>query len=273
MKVAILAGGRGTRLLGGETAHPKALFEIGGRPIIWHIMNLYAAGGMSDFLLLLGYKANEIVDYFVNRLPFEGRDLRLSVGGTSQPAFLTAEDADEWNVTLCHTGLNSEKGERLRRIREYVVDDDCFMATYGDGLADLDPRALADFHRAHGKTATLTAIRTRSQFGHVMLDDGGQVMEMRENPLLPDWINGGFFVFSREIFDWLEPDDPLETGCLRRLAEAGELVAYRHDGFWACMDTYKDNLRLNELWERGEAPWVKPSRAEGERERGADGDV
>lgn len=269
MKVAILAGGRGTRLLGGESAHPKALFEIGGRPIIWHIMKIYAAAGMTDFLLLLGYKADEIVDYFVNRLPFQGRDLRLNVGGTSQPLFVGGEQTGEWNVTLCHTGLNSEKGERLRRIRQYVEGDDCFMATYGDGLIDLDLRVLAGFHRAHGKVATVTAIRSRSQFGHIMLDDGGRVSQMRENPLLPDWINGGFFVFDRAIFDWLEPNDPLETGCLRRLAEAGELVAYRHEGFWACMDTYKDNLRLNELWERGEAPWGR--RSGGEGESGGDG--
>ena len=268
MKVAILAGGRGTRLLGGESAHPKALFEIGGRPIIWHIMNLYAAAGMTDFLLLLGYKADEIVEYFVNRLPFQGRDLRLTIGNGIEPHFAREEEAPRWNVSLCHTGLNSEKGERIRRIRAEVEDDDCFMVTYGDGLIDLDLRVLVDYHRACGKVATLTAIRARSQFGHVMLDDsGGTVTEMVENPLLPDWINGGFFIFSREIFDWLEPNDTLETGCLRRLAAAGQLAAYRHEGFWACMDTYKDNLRLNELWESGQAPWRRPGVGEG----GSDG--
>jgi len=257
MKVAILAGGRGTRLLGGEGAHPKALFEIGGRPIIWHIMNIFAAAGMADFLMLLGYKADEIVDYFVNRLPYQGRDLRLTLGNGIEPHFLDDEPAASWHVTLCHTGLDSEKGERIRRIRPQVEADDCFMVTYGDGLIDLDLRVLADFHRSHGKIATMTAIRARSQFGHVTVANDGRITEMRENPPLPDWINGGFFVFSREVFDWLEPNDPLETGCLRRLAEAGELVAYRHEGFWACMDTYKDTLRLNELWERGEAPWAR----------------
>lgn len=257
MKVAILAGGRGTRLLGAESAHPKALFEIGGRPIIWHIMNIYAAAGMTDFLLLLGYKADEVVDYFVNRLPFQGRDLRLTIGNGIEPHFADEQAAPRWDVTLCHTGAESEKGERIRRIRSHVEADDCFMVTYGDGLSDLDLRDLAHFHRSHGKVATLTAIRARSQFGHVMLDGTGSVTAMRENPLLPDWINGGFFVFSRGIFDWLEPNDPLETGCLRRLAEAGQLAAYRHEGFWACMDTYKDNLRLNEAWESGQAPWAR----------------
>ena len=263
MRIAILAGGRGTRLLGGESAHPKALFEIGGRPIIWHIMNLYAAAGMTDFLLLLGYKADEIVDYFVNRLPFQGRDLHLTIGNGVEPQFVHEDQPPRWDVTLCHTGLDSEKGERIRRIRGQVEADDCFMVTYGDGLTDLDLRVLADFHRASGKVATLTAIRARSQFGHVMLDDTGLVSEMVENPALPDWINGGFFVFSPEIFDWLEPDDPLETGCLRRLAAAGQLAAYRHEGFWACMDTYKDNLRLNELWASGRAPWRRLVSLEG----------
>lgn len=264
MKIAILAGGRGTRLLGGESAHPKALFEVGGRPIIWHIMNIYAAAGMTDFLLLLGYKADEIVDYFVNRLPWQGRDVRLTLGNGVAPQFVHEDQATDWNVTLCHTGLDSEKGERIRQIRSHVADDDCFMVTYGDGLTDLDLGRLVAFHRESGKVATLTAVRARSQFGHVRLDETGTVTEMVENPALPDWINGGFFVFSREIFDWLEPNDPLETGCLRRLAAAGQLAAYRHEGFWACMDTYKDNLRLNELWESGLAPWRRPAGAAGD---------
>jgi glucose-1-phosphate cytidylyltransferase len=255
MKVAILAGGRGTRLLGGEASHPKALFEVGGRPIVWHIMNIYAAAGFTDFLMLLGYKADEITDYFVNRLPFQGRDVQLGFGGAAPQCLSMGAEAD-WSVTLCQTGLNSEKGERIRRIQRYLGDDENFMVTYGDGLTNLDLRALLDFHVSHGKIATMTAIRARSQFGHVEVGEDGQVREMLENPLLPDWINGGFFVFRREIFDCLEPNDTLETGCFRRLAAEGELMAYRHEGFWACMDTYKDNLRLNELWDSGQAPWA-----------------
>lgn len=257
MKVAILAGGRGTRLLGGESSHPKALFEIGGRPIIWHIMNIYGAAGYRDFLLLLGYKADEVVDYFVNRLPFQGRDLRVKISEQASPELLDGGPQTDWSVTLCHTGLDAEKGERIRMARKYLADDEDFMVTYGDGLIDLDPRVLMDFHRSHGKIATVTAIRARSQFGHVEVGENGQVRQMRENPMLPEWINGGFFVFNRRIFDCLEPNDPLETGCLRRLAEVGELMAYRHEGFWACMDTYKDNLRLNDLWDGGQAPWAR----------------
>ncbi len=257
MKIAIFAGGRGTRLMGGESAHPKALYEIGGRPIIWHIMSLYAAAGMTDFLILLGYKGEEIVDYFVNRLAFAERDVQLTIGAEAKMQFLGEAPKTLWTITLCHTGVDSEKGERLRRARPYLENEEIFMATYGDGLIDLDLRVLVDFHRAHGKIATLTAVRAQSQFGHLTLDETGCVREMRENPWLPDWINGGFFVFSRAIFDWLEPNDPLETGCLQRLAEAGQLMAYQHEGFWACMDTYKDTIRLNELWERGQAPWAR----------------
>jgi glucose-1-phosphate cytidylyltransferase len=256
MKVGILVGGRGTRLMSGEEAPPKALYEIGGRPIIWHIMQMFAAAEFNEFVLLLGYKAQEIVDYFVHRLPFEGRDISLQIGDAISRKFLTPGQQALWEVILCHTGLNSEKGERIRRILSYVQGEENFMITYGDGVADIDLRQLAEFHRSHGKIATLTAVRAKSQFGHVDVSEDGQVLELRENPMLPEWINGGFFVFRKEIFNWLEKDDLLENGCFRKLAAAGQLRAYRHEGFWTCMDTYKDNLRLNEMWESNNAPWA-----------------
>ncbi len=256
MKVGILVGGRGTRLTSGEEAPPKALYEIGGKPIVWHIMQMYAAAGFNEFILLLGYKAQEIVDYFVHRLPFQERDITLRIGDAIDRQFITPHKEPFGKIILCHTGLDSEKGERIRRIQDYVREEENFMMTYGDGVADIDLRQLAAFHRAHGKIATLTAVRAKSQFGHVDISADGQVTELRENPLLPEWINGGFFVFRREIFNWLEKDDPLENGCFRRLAAEGQLMAYRHEGFWTCMDTYKDNLRLNEMWERNNAPWA-----------------
>ena len=258
MKTAILAGGRGTRLADEQNVTPKVLYEIGNRPILWHIMKMFAQDGFDDFLLLLGHRAEQVVDYVVHRARYEGRDVQIELPSTG-PARIIEEplDTDRWRITLCHTGIDSEKGERLRRIRPYLAGEQDFMVTYGDGLADIDLRTLVEFHRSHGKTATLTAIRARSQFGHVKLADGGLVTEMDENPMLPELVNGGFMVFNQSIFDWLEPDDPLERGALRRLAEAGELMAYVHDGFWTCMDTYKDNLRLNELWATGAAPWKK----------------
>ncbi len=258
MKTAILVGGKGTRIFSAQTAVPKALYEIGNRPILWHIMKLYSHQGFRDFLLLLGYRADQIVDYMANRAPYEDRDIRLQIPASTRPQIINGiPDDQRWNVTMCHTGLDTEKGERLRKIRPYVEDDEHFMVTYGDGVSDIDLQALVAFHKAHGKVATLTAVQARSQFGHVDFDTNGKITEMIENPLLPKWINGGFMVFSRRIFDWLEPNDPLEAGAIRRLAAAGELMAYRHDGFWACMDTYKDTLRLDDMWNSGEAPWRK----------------
>ncbi|HCU38401.1 MAG TPA: glucose-1-phosphate cytidylyltransferase [Armatimonadetes bacterium] len=258
VKTAILAGGRGSRLADEQAVTPKVLYEIGNRPILWHIMKMFAQDGFDDFLLLLGHRAEQVVDYVVHRARYEGRDVQIELPSTG-PARIIEEpvDTDRWRITLCHTGIDSEKGERLRRVRPYLAGEPDFMVTYGDGLADIDLRTLVEFHRSHGKTATLTAIRARSQFGHVKLAEGGLVTEMDENPMLPELVNGGFMVFSQSIFDWLEPDDPLERGALKRLAQAGELMAYVHDGFWTCMDTYKDNLRLNELWATGEAPWKK----------------
>lgn len=257
MKTAILVGGKGTRLFAEQTDMPKALYEIGNRPILWHIMKMYEAHGFREFLLLLGYKAEKIVDYVLHRQPFEGRDMKVTLATSQSPAVIDPErEQPPWTISLCHTGLESPKGERIRRVEEYVADDENLMVTYGDGLSDIDIGDLVQFHRDHGKVATITAVRADSQFGHLHLDES-TVTAMIENPQLPDWINGGFMVFRREIFDWLEPDDPLETGALRRLAEAGELMAYRHSGFWACMDTYKDNLELNELWDASQAPWKK----------------
>ncbi len=258
MKTAILAGGRGTRLAYEQTVTPKVLYEIGDRPILWHIMKMFAQDGFDDFLLLLGYRAEQVVDYVVHRARYEGRDVQVELPSTGQAQIVQQPPgADRWHITLCHTGVDSEKGERLRRIRDYLAGERDFMVTYGDGLADIDLRALVEFHRSHGKTATLTAIRARSQFGHVKLADDGLVTSMDENPMLPELINGGFMVFNQSIYEWLEPNDPLERGALQRLAEAGELMAYVHEGFWTCMDTYKDNLMLNELWASGCAPWKK----------------
>jgi len=255
---AILVGGKGTRLFGDQTAVPKALYEIGNRPILWHIMKMYAYHGFQDFALLLGYRGEQIVDYVLQRAPYEDHDLRMEIPASGRPEIIEqATDEDRWRITLCHTGLDSEKGERIRRARNYLEPHEHFMVTYGDGLSDIDLQDLTRFHLAHGKVATLTAVRTHSQFGHVSLDGDGRVSSMVENPMLPEWVNGGFMVFSKAIFDWLSPDDPLEAGALRRLAKAGELMAYRHEGFWACMDTYKDNLRLNELWNSGQAKWKK----------------
>ena len=257
MKVAILAGGRGIRLYGAAADQPKALFDIGDRPIIWHTMQIYQAAGFTDFVLLLGYKAEKIVDYFVHDTLSLDADIQLISRSLTDPVEATVVNParSPWSVTLCRTGRDSPTGERVRRAKPYLDDQERFMLTYGDGLADIPLDELLEFHIAHGKLATVTVVRAHSQFGHVSLGRDGRVERIEEKPLLPEWINGGFFVCERGIFDYLEPDDIFERDCLPRLAAAGELVAYRHEGFWACMDTYKDSLRLNELWESGQPPW------------------
>ncbi len=259
MKVVLLVGGKGIRLVGEDAPLPKALFQIGGQPIVYHIMRKFAAGGITDFVLTLGYRGEQIVDYFLHHAPFLQSDLRLELGGDGDVPHITrlGQHGPAWQVTLAHTGIESLTGERVRRVQGYVADDDDFMVTYGDGLADINLDDLIDFHRAHGRVATVTVVRARSQYGHVAFDADGVVEQIEEKPALPGWINGGFFVFSRRIFDYLRPGDNLEGDCLPRVVADGQLVARPHEGFWACMDTYKDGVMLNELWESGNAPWTR----------------
>ena len=258
MKVILLVGGKGIRLAGEDASLPKALFSIGGQPIVYHIMRSFASGGLTDFVLTLGYRGQQIVDYFLHHAPFLQTDLRLTLGGEGDlpRVHRLSGPSATWEVTLAHTGAEAPTGERLRRVREYLEDDERFIVTYGDGLADLDPRALIRFHDDHGKTGTVTVVRARSQFGHVSFGEDDVVDQLVEKPPLPGWINGGFFVFHRRVFDYLEPGDSLEVDCLPRLVADGELIARPHRGFWACMDTYKDGMMLAEMWESGEAPWT-----------------
>jgi glucose-1-phosphate cytidylyltransferase len=258
MKVILLVGGRGIRLAGEDAPLPKALFSIGGQPIVYHIMRTFAARAMTEFVLTLGYRGEQIVDYFLHHAPFLQADVRLRLGGDGDLPQIERlrGPSQSWDVTLAHTGMDAPTGERLRQIHEYVGDDERFIVTYGDGLTDLDPQALVRFHDVHDAAATVTVVRARSQFGHVRLGEGGVVEELDEKPPLPGWINGGFFVFDQRLFDYLEPGDSLEADCLPRMVADGQLIARPHDGFWACMDTYKDGMMLAEMWESGEAPWI-----------------
>ena len=211
-------------------ALPKPLVEIGGRPILWHVMSLYAAQGRSRFVLLLGFGAGRI-RAFAAGLP------------------------EDWEVNCVDTGLETPTGERVARARD-LLDAGPFHLTYADGLADVDLRALEGFHRDHGGVATMTVVRPRNPWGVARLDDGDRVEAFEEKPRLGDWVNGGFLVMEPSALDLVGPGDVLERETLTALSARGELYAYRHDGFWDCMDTYKDTLALNELWERGEAPWL-----------------
>lgn len=242
MKTIILCGGRGTRLNDLGTAVPKGLLRIGENPIIWHICKSYAQFGLNEFVLCLGFLSNAFEDYF-------GQPVAASLGQSPGPI----ASSEGWQVNLIDTGADTNTGGRIKRI-EPVLDEPVFCVTYGDGLANIDLQKLLEFHRRHGKIATLTAVNPISSFGMLDLDGKGAVTSFREKPLLNEWVNGGFFVFNRSVFEYLDEGSILEREPFEQLAAAGELMAYRHDGFWKCMDTFKDNIELNELWSTG-APW------------------
>jgi len=252
MKVIILAGGLGTRLSEETTVRPKPMVEIGGKPMLWHIMSLYAAHGFNDFLVACGYKGAVIKEYFHNYLTHNSdlfihlKDGSCKVANTSTP---------DWHVGLVDTGLNTLTGGRLRRLRNYL-DQQTFMATYGDGLADIDLKALLGFHRSHGKLATVTAVSPIARFGGLELQQD-RVARFLEKPQTGEgWINGGFFVFEPKVFDYISGDDTaLEGEPLERLAAEGQLMAYRHTGFWHPMDTLRDKQLLEALWASGKAAW------------------
>jgi glucose-1-phosphate cytidylyltransferase len=254
VKVVILCGGQGTRLREETEYRPKPLVEVGGRPILWHIMKRYARYGFKDFVLCLGYRGAMIKEYFLNYEPMNA-DFSICLGRRHEIQFHDAHDEQDFRVTLAETGTDSMTGGRIKRIQRYV-DGDHFLVTYGDGLADVDVARLAAFHREHGKLATVTTVRPTSRFGVLDLDRTGRVTGFAEKPTMHGAINAGFFVFHRKVFDYLTGDDcTLEREPLERLAREGELMAYPHQGFFQAMDTYREYRYLNDLWATGKAPW------------------
>lgn len=235
MKTVILAGGKGTRLREYTEDMPKALVAIGGKPIIWHIMKIYASRGFTDFVVCAGYFREQLEDYFAKN----------KTGG--------------WNVEIADTGLDSTKAERIRRVEKFLQGDENFFLAYGDDVSDVDVRKVLDFHLKAKKTATLTTVNPESQFGIMKYDaKSGIVKEFIEKPKLNQWINGGFFVFNKKIFGYLKKvPGELESEVFGALVKDKELVAYRHAGFWKCMNTFKEWSELNELWQKGGAPWKK----------------
>ncbi len=254
MKVVILCGGLGTRLREETEFRPKPLIEVGGRPILWHIMKLYAHHRHSDFVLCLGYKGNMIKEYFLNYEAMNN-DFTIRLGTVRDVAYHDAHGEQDFRVTLADTGQDTMTGGRIRRIRRYI-DEDEFLVTYGDGLSDVDIEGLVAFHRSHGRLATLTTTRPRSGFGILDLSPSGQVQRFEEKPQLDNWVSVGFFMFNRKVFDYLDGDECiLERSPLERLAREGQLMAYRHEGFFYCVDTYRDYKAINEMWDAGRAPW------------------
>jgi len=252
VKTVILAGGLGTRLTEETTLRPKPMVEIGGRPILWHVMSIYASHGFSEFVVACGYKGEIIKQYFNDYLSHHADWL---VDLQSGERTVVSKKTPDWRVHLIDTGTTTMTGGRLLRLRP-VLGTDTFMATYGDGLSDVDITALVAFHRAHGKLATVTAVHPPARFGAMQLD-GKRGARFSEKPQTDvGWINGGFFVFESAVLDYMTGDDTsLEREPLERLAEDQQLMAYRHDGFWQPMDTLREKHLLEELWESGRAPW------------------
>ena len=253
MKVIILAGGFGTRLSEYTESIPKPMVTVGGKPILWHIMKTYAHFGHKDFYLALGYKAEVIKEYFLHYRSLNADftvDLASGVVKSHQ-----SEDID-WRITLVNTGLETMTGGRIKRLKSFIGDEQ-FMFTYGDGVADIDIDALLRFHNNHGKMVTLTAVRPSARFGDLEFD-GDRISSFQEKPQLHEgWINGGFFVCQPEILDYINDDSQmLEREPLERMVAAGELMAYKHDGFWHCMDTKRDRDLLESLWSQ-DAPWKR----------------
>ncbi|MGZ8474919.1 MAG: glucose-1-phosphate cytidylyltransferase [Candidatus Limnocylindria bacterium] len=253
-EVVILCGGRGTRLGTDADILPKPLVPVGGRPILWHIMSHYASYGLNRFVLCLGYRGEQIREYF---LTYRDRHNDFTLGMRRGDLSVQETDAPDWEVTCADTGLDTQTGGRIARVRPYITGD-TFLCTYGDGVSDIDLGTLLDFHRSHGRVATITGVLPQARWGELVLDGETSVSAFSEKPRLgprggAGYVNGGFFVFSSRIFDYLANDSAcvLERGPMERLAADGELQVYRHDGFWQCMDVPKDRDMLDEHFARG----------------------
>lgn len=252
MKVGILAGGVGSRISEETEIKPKPMVEIGGKPILWHIMKHYSHSGFHDFVVALGYKGDYIKKYMVDYLSFNGH-LRIDFRNTSYRT--DSHKTEPWSVNLIETGQNTATGGRIKRLAPYLGNE-TFMLTWGDGVSNVDLRKLLAFHRSHGRLATVTAVRPPARFGKLTLD-GPRVVEFQEKPQIDEgWINGAFFVLEAGVIDYIEGDDTQwEKEPLEGLARDGQLVAYRHESFWQCMDTLRDKKLLERLWDSGQAPW------------------
>ena len=254
MKVVILAGGLGTRLSEETDMKPKPMVEIGGKPILWHIMKIFSTYNLNDFVICCGYKGFVIKEYFANYYSHHS-DVTYSLkdGGVTYHH----KNVEQWNVTIVDTGLDTATGGRLKRVSKYLEEEDTFCLTYGDGLADVQINSLIDFHHRHKKFATVTATRTPGRYGVLNINDSDKVENFQEKPTSEDnWISGGFFILNKEIFNFIDGDDTsFENDVLPNLAKKSELAAFKHSGFWQPMDTLKEKIELNKSWEAGTACW------------------
>ena len=255
MKVVILAGGLGTRLSEETVLKPKPMVEIGDMPILWHIMKLYSSQGFNHFVICLGYKGYVIKEYFANYFLHKSN---VTIDMQNNILNFHNSEAEPWKITLVDTGLNTMTGGRIKRIKDYV-DNETFMLTYGDGLADINIKELASFHRSHKKICTVTSVQPVGRFGSIQVDSNMSVVSFLEKPKGDgSWINGGFFVCEPGVFDYIRGDETLwEKEPLENLSKDGQLMARKHEGFWKPMDTLRDKLELDREWQTGKAPWKK----------------
>jgi glucose-1-phosphate cytidylyltransferase len=253
MKVLLLAGGFGTRLSEETDIRPKPMTEIGGKPILWHIMKIYSQFGFNEFVVLLGYKGYYIKEYFANYFLHQS-DVTIDLSNNELKVHNNS--SEPWSVTLLETGLHTMTGGRIKRAKDFIGNEP-FLLTYGDGVADIDINALLSFHKAHGKAITMTAVQPEARFGALKTNANQQVESFMEKPKGDGaWINGGFFVCEPKVLDYIENDQTVfEQFPLEKLAKEGELYTYHHNGFWKCMDTLRDKLKLNELWDNNQAQW------------------
>jgi glucose-1-phosphate cytidylyltransferase len=253
MKTVILAGGFGTRISEESHLMPKPMIEIGGKPILWHIMNIYGAQGMKEFIIAAGYKAEYIKNYFLN---FYALNNDIFINLSNGKTVVHDGNQPDWKIHIVDTGLHTQTGGRIKRLERWLADGDTFMLTYGDGLSDVSLSDLLNFHRSHGKLATVTTVLPPARFGRLSLEDS-RVSRFKEKPDGDEgWINGGFFVLNRKVLDYIEGDDCIwERGPLERLAEEGQLMGYPHKGFWSCIDTLREKNIIEDYWNSGRAPW------------------
>lgn len=253
MKTIILAGGYGSRLSEYTDSIPKPMVSIGNKPILWHIMNSYAHFGHDDFYLALGYKAEVIKEYFLNYYALNS-DFKINLSNGDIENY--QQSKVNWNVTLVETGLNTMTGGRVKRLKKYIAEE-TFMLTYGDGLCNVDINELIAFHKNHGKMITVTAVRPSARFGEINIKNN-KVIDFQEKPQISQgWVNGGFFIIEPEFFDLIKDDSTIfERRPLEEVSKMGELMAFHHSNFWQCMDTKRDRDFLEDLWDKGNAPWV-----------------
>jgi glucose-1-phosphate cytidylyltransferase len=254
VKCVLLAGGQGTRMREESELRPKPMMPIGSRPILWHIMKNFSHFGVNEYVVCTGFKGEMIKQYFMNFYSLNS-DFTVNLQNENEVTFHDVLEESDWKVTVADTGQDTMTGGRVKRVQRFLENDSDFLCTYGDGLADVNIQELIEFHKSHGKIATVTAVRPTSRFGVMEIDSAGIVQSFREKPQVDGWINVGFFVFNNKIFDYLNDDSVLENEPLTSLADQGELMAFKHDGFWQPMDTYREYKIFNELLLSGQSPW------------------